>query len=242
MGLDPRGARMNDLSVAEGLSIRGVSRLTHFTSSRNLPKIIQSGAILSTADLVSLGLDHVATDAARFDGHPGHICCNIEYPNMFYFDHASEREQYVNYSDWIVFLLAPAVATAQGVLFSPVNAALGRGKFLESGAEGLAAQYAAAVNGRSRAARHNPASPTDVQAEVLVPGRIPLSEVRGIVVPSEETLHREHARLSQLNLMRADLDWYISPEMFRKYAVTDAVRGARPISLQGPFRSEESEQ
>ena len=216
---------------------QGISRVTHFTNSRNLPRILSAGAILSTDDLVARGLDHAVTDPQRFDGHRGHICCNIEYPNMYYFHQATIRPNHVNFSDWIVLLLEPRVAAGDGVLFSPGNAARGSGRFLASGAEALAAQYAARVNGFARGPRHFPASPTDVQAEVLIPGPIPLSEVRGIVVFDDETLRREFVRLDQLGYQPGGFDWFVAPTMFTKSHVVGAVQSSVPISMRGPFRS-----
>lgn len=230
---------MTTPALSAALTERAVSRLTHFTSSRNLPRIIQAGGILPTAELVRRGVAHVVTDPERFDGQLEHICCNVEFPNMYYFHKANTRDEYVNYSDWVVFLLAPEVAARPEVLFSPVNAALGSGRYLASGLEAYLAQYADSVNGRLRARQHNRASPTDVQAEVLVPGVIPLSEVRGIVVQNEETLRREHARLDQLGIDDGALTWYVAADMFKKNAVTDAVRGARTIELLGPYRRED---
>jgi hypothetical protein len=226
---------LNNLAAA--VRHRGISRITHFTNSRNLPRILAAGAILSTAELAARQLDYAVTDPERFDGHRGHICCNIEYPNMYYFHQASARPTHVNFSDWTVLLLAPEVATTDGVLFSPGNAARGSGRFLASGPEALAAQYAANVNSYPRGSRHFPASPTDVQAEVLIPGPIPLSELRGIVVSDSETLRRELVRLEQLSFDPSIFDWYVAPTMFTKGHIVGAVQRSVPIAMRGPFKS-----
>lgn len=223
--------------VAQMIRHRGISRITHFTNSRNLPKILSSGAILSADDLIERRIDHAVTDPQRFDGHRGHICCNIEYPNMYYFRQASVRPNHVNFSDWIVLLLAPEVAAADGVLFSPGNAARGSGRFLASGLEAFAAQYAESVNGFVRGPRHFPSSPTDIQAEVLIPGPIPLSEVRGIVVADDETLKREFVRLEQLGYQPGAYDWFVAPALFTRSRVLGAVQMSAPISMRGPYRA-----
>lgn len=224
-------------NLARMIRDRRISRITHFTNSRNLPKILSVGAILSTEELVARHIDHAVTDPERFDGHRGHVCCNIEYPNMYYFHQASARPSHVNFSDWTVLLLAPEVATVDGVLFSPGNAARGSGRFLASGAEALAAQYAERVNGFARGPRHFPSSPTDVQAEVLIPGPIPLSDVRGIVVSDDEKLRREFARLDQLGYQPGAYDWFVAPTMFARSHIVSAVQSSVPISMRGPYRA-----
>ncbi|WP_455903723.1 DarT ssDNA thymidine ADP-ribosyltransferase family protein [Microbacterium sp.] len=227
---------MTAVELAAAISSRGISRLTHFTNSRNLPHILHAGEISSTESLRERGEPFVITDPARIDGHLGHVCCNIEYPNMFYFDMATTRRPNVNYSDWVVFLIDPAVLLQEGVLFAPSNAARRSGRDLASGLEGLMSQYVDTVNERPRSLNHFSASPTDVQAEVLIPSSIPLSAVQGIVVSDEASLNRELARLGQLRREPERFPWFVSRELFRKYAVVSAVRSSTEIRVDGPYR------
>lgn len=227
---------MTASSLFEEISARGISRLTHFTNSRNLPHILRAEEISSTAKLRDRGEPFVITDPVRIDGHPGHVCCNIEYPNMFYFDTATTRRPNVNYSDWVVFLIDPDTLLQDGVLFAPSNAARRSGLDLASGLEGLMAQYVDTVNERPRSLNHFSASPTDVQAEVLIPSGIPLSAVQGIVVSDEASLNRELARLGQLRQEPERFPWFVSRDLFRKYAVVSAVRSSTEIRFDGPYR------
>lgn len=222
-------------SIPDFLAQREVRRVTHFTNSRNLPKIIAAGEISSTAKLRARDASFAETDPERYDGWTSHVCCNIEYPNMYYFDKASTRRNNVNFSDWVVFMIDPRVLDGDGVLFAPGNAAKNSGRDVKDGMTGLAAQYAGTVYGRSRSVRHFPASPTDVQAEVLIPDSISLSVVRGIVVADTASLNREIARLKQIGVDPGKFAWHVSGDMFRKYAVVNAVRASTPIVIHGPY-------
>ncbi|MGO4299385.1 DarT ssDNA thymidine ADP-ribosyltransferase family protein [Leifsonia sp. RAF41] len=224
-----------DLDIAARLEARGVTRLTHFTNSRNLRRILRTGEILSTAELERREALHVITDRERYDGQRDHVCCSLEYPNMFYFFRASGRLATVNYSDWVIFLIDPMQAARAGVLFSPVNAATGSGRYLSSGAEAVDKLFAPSVNGRARRATHNVNSPTDVQAEVLIPRSIPLSAVTGIVVPDMDSLRRDQGRLSHLGIDDQGLPWFTSEGLFQKDRVVSAVTRSQPISLEGPW-------
>lgn len=223
------------LPVGDFLAERGVTRLTHFTNSRNLPSILRAGAILSRTAAEHTRLAPVITDPERLDGRLDHVCCNIQYPNMFYFDRTRTRTWHVNYSDWVIFLLAPALAALPGTLFSPSNAAARNGAQLAAGTHSLARLYADTAGAQYRAPHHLPASPTDIQAEVLVEHAISLSDVLGIVSPSEETMRKEMIRLEITGIAPVPFPWYVSEELFRKERIRSAVRASTPLPLDGPF-------
>jgi hypothetical protein len=69
---------------------RGVTRLCHFTPSRNLIHIASGvTGILATKKLEAEERKlYTPTDLLRFDGHAGFISCSLEYPNAWYFDKA----------------------------------------------------------------------------------------------------------------------------------------------------------
>jgi len=233
---------VTDESVASRLTELGVSRITHFTSSRNLPRILGSGQILSTAALRSSNAIFDVTDQERWDGHPELICCNIDYPNFYYFAKATQKENAINYSDWAVLLLDPAVATQDGTLFAPGNAAKNGGADLVAGVVGLDRMYASPVYGWRRASSHRQASPTDVQAEVLIPGPIDNSAVIGIVMPDESSFRREVGRLEQVGQDPHPFNWYVSPGLFRRESIVAAVRNNQAISAEGPCETMQQEE
>jgi hypothetical protein len=216
--------------VAAVLTTLPLRRLTHFTPALNLPNIIADGQLRSTKDLkADVRACYKPTDLTRLDGYPDKICCSLQYPNGFYFDVA--RGKLANYPDWVCLLLDPQVAAREGTLFCPRNAA-GAGQ-RASGSAGLLACYATSVLGqggmnRGRGTLHDPGSPTDVQAEVLVTAPTPLSSVSAIVFPTEGAAKEEHGRLERLGLLPpTNVAWVVSAGMFDKVAITAAVRSSR---------------
>lgn len=222
----------SDPAVLEALRNRGVTRVTHFSNSMNLPSILEIGGILSTAALDAQSVAFERTDHERYDGHLGHICCNLEYPNWYYLNQATGKPAVMNYNDWALFLIDPAVAAAEGTLFCPRNAAKLHGAEARTGAAGLELMYAANSYGYQRGPTHHPASPTDVQAEVLIPDFIPVSAVLGIVVPDDEAVRRERERLRQFGLDPDQLEWSTGRGFFTRSTVVRAVQQHQPIALQ----------
>jgi hypothetical protein len=218
-----------DAAVAARLAVMPLARLAHFTPSRNLPHIVADERLRSTRELASdVRACYAQTDLDRLDGYPDKICCSLQYPNGFYFAHAKSKRAFTNYPDWVCLLIDKSVAATRGTLFCARNAAASSAGCLP-GVLGLESCYAESVIGQGghtwrRGARHDPASPTDVQAEVLVTSPIPLSAVSAIVVPTEEAAEQENARLVQLGLAPPQhIQWRISPGMFDKYKIAAAV-------------------
>jgi hypothetical protein len=221
-----------DIEVAAALAALPLARLTHFTPSLNLPSIFADGQLRSVKDLSEdVRACYRATDLQRLDGYLDKVCCSMQYPNGFYFDIA-RREADVNYPDWVCLLLDKAVAATKGTLFCPRNAAAAAGRAVP-GVVGLNACYAYSVRGqggltRTRGPQHDPGSPTDVQAEALVTAPVPLSAIYAIVFPAEAAAVEEYGRLDRFGLLPPDgIQWVISPGMFDKWAISDAVRSRR---------------
>ncbi|GAA3449740.1 DUF4433 domain-containing protein [Dactylosporangium matsuzakiense] len=223
-----------DLAVAAELARMKLARLAHFTPARNLPHIIRDGLLRSVADLAQdVRACYSATDLQRFDGRPDRLCCSLQYPNGFYFTIAKGRAASVNYPDWTCLLLDKKVAAAPDTLFCPRNAAASAGT-ARPGVDGLRACYADTVVGQrvyTRGPNHDPGSPTDVQAEVLVIAPVSLSAIRAIVFPSEAAAEEEYGRLDRFGLVPPDgVDYVISPGMFDKWAITRAVQNSQYFS------------
>ncbi|MBF6340667.1 DUF4433 domain-containing protein [Nocardia abscessus] len=215
-----------DLAVLEELRGMSLSRLTHFTPARNLPHIIKDGKLRGAAELrQDVRACFTETDLARLDGYPHMICSSLQYPNAFYLAIAQAKPNALSYPDWVCLLLNKEVAALEGTLFCPRNAAAGG---VESGVAGLRGCYAPSVLGqgnrvRSRGPRHDPGSPTDVQAEVLLPAPISLSQVHAIVFPTVAAAREERGRLRRFGIPLPSIPWRISPQMFNRQAVTAAV-------------------
>lgn len=194
---------MNE-AIRAGAVARGITRLCHFTPSRNLGHIAtQTQGILATQHLRA---DEKAilnpTDQGRFDGYPDHICCSIQYPNAWYFQKAREKEHL--FRDWVVLLIAARYLWLPGTKFCPRNASANHGGQVRGGAEAFESLFAPNVQGAysktfHRSDSHPPWLPTDDQAEVLIPDRIQREDILGVAVRDESQAKRELARLEQLD-------------------------------------------
>jgi hypothetical protein len=214
---------------------RGITRLCHFTPSRNLAHILLgTWGILATKHLKrdERALFN-ATDLSRLDRHEGHICCSVEYPNAWYFEHARGRE--LLFRDWVVVLFDPRYLWEMGTLFCPRNAAASFGRQLGEGTEAFRSLFAASVEGAhgqrfGRRSMHLSCSPTDDQAEVLIPDRVALRHVRGFIVASETQGKNELSRLRLAGLDISALEVLVSPTAFQKRALSECIRsGRRPV-------------
>jgi hypothetical protein len=217
-------------SIRTKVTVRGISRLCHFTPSRNLLHIATDpNGILSTA---ALQQDEKAilnaTDLARYDQHPSHVCCSIQYPNAWYFKKARNNGQTL-FADW--------GGTHQGrpparQKFCERNAAANWGSGIAEGEAAFDSMFKDRVTGAYsnvyvRSDRHPAWLTTDEQAEVLIPDRVAREDILGVVVASESQARREHARLKQLH---ADLPpLFVVPEFFDEpRRLSELLRTGRP--------------
>lgn len=184
---------------------RGITRLCHFTPSRNLGHIATDVTGVLSAARLRADERRVfnPTDRERLDGFPDHVCCSIQYPNAWYFRIAREREQL--FRDWVVLLIRAHYLWASGTKFCPRNAAADRGEGVAEGLAAFESLYAPAVQGgRGRIYRRSPLHPswlpTDQQAEVLIPDQVERDDLLGVVVVDEAQGRLEVARIAQLGV------------------------------------------
>jgi len=208
------------LLIQQDAQRRGVTRLCHFTPGRKLMNMLRdTQAILPTTDLRQ-EFEHLLdpTDPARLDGRPDHICCSVQYPNAGYFQRVVRTTP--NFPDWVILGLNPRLLWERPVLFSPRNAAAQYGAFLQEGWAGWQSLFQEAVQGAggrmfTRDRQMTPNCPTDNQAEVLIPGRIPLDYIEAIIVPNQDALEREQLRFSMLKVAAPPaMTWRIAPDLF----------------------------
>lgn len=212
---------------------RGISRLCHFTPSRNLAHIAcdEIGVLASRHLKENERTVFNPTDLDRMDNHEGHICCSIEYPNAWYFETARAKEHL--FPDWVVLLIRPDYLWQDETLFSPRNAAAGYGRMLKGGIDGFNALYAPSVQGSGgrtyeRTPNRLPCIPTDDQAEVLIADSILLRDVLAVVVRDEEQAKNEVARLRILGHGRR-FHFVVASELFDKRRLSGLLRsGLRP--------------
>jgi hypothetical protein len=218
--------------VGQVLAGLPVTRLTHFTPMRNIPGILGDGMIRSSKNLADKAPESFSpTDRERFDAHPDHVCCSFEYPNVYYLRQARAKSEYVNYPDWACLLIEPSVIERDGTLFCGCNAARGRGGYLRPGGQALADLWAdpSVPMGIGRGRAHHPAVPTDLQAEVLVPGPILLSDVRAIVVQDAAIAAEMYATYAKWDLAPERLEWRVAPSFFGVAALVTRVRNGGTI-------------
>jgi hypothetical protein len=222
------------VQIERSVAARGISRLCHFTPSRNLLHIAAGRVgVLSTSALEKEERAAFnATDIARLDGQKGHICCSIEYPNAWYFDKA--RAQNDIFPDWVVLLVDPKYLWQAGTLFSPRNAAAEYGRYIAEGVNAFEAMFADEVVGTRRnvyrrTANQFPACPTDQQAEVLVPDRILMGDILGVAVKDDEQGLTERARLRASGLDPDMFRYFSAPHMFKKYELDQAIKSGKRL-------------
>lgn len=216
---------------------RGITRLCHFTPSRNLVHIASSGAgLLSTQHLKAEERSvFTPTDLQRLDAQEGAVSCSVEYPNSWYFDRVRDRDTV--FKDWVVLLIDPQYLWRDGTLFCPRNAAANFGREVQPGYEAFMKLYSAAVQGAygktyKRAPQHLLASPTDDQAEVLVPDAILWTDVFGFVVRDKSQAKRELLRLQMLQVEMNTVQIVISSTLYDKYELSRSIRlGKRPAAI-----------
>lgn len=218
-------------AVAQEVALLGVTRAAHFTPSKNLFHIIQDAQIRSSKDLADLAPEYFdPTDLERYDHRPDMTCVSFTYPNGFYLAKARAKQQFASFPDWVCLMLNTSLLSRPGVLFSPCNAGKGHGAYLEPGVTGLRACFASpTVLGYQRKPHHHPGAATDQQAEALIPGPIPLSDVLSIVVPSAEAASEEYARLDVGGLHPGRLNWVVSPLMFDRNRLSTAIQYGQQI-------------
>jgi ssDNA thymidine ADP-ribosyltransferase DarT-like protein len=223
---------------------RGITRLCHFTPSRNLIHIASGETgILATKKLKETERSvFTPTDLERLDGHEGHISCSIEYPNIWYFDKARAKD--ILFKDWVVLLINPQYLWLPDTRFCPRNSASNHGSFVSDGEEAFLALFASSVIGAygkifTRLPDRLPCCLTDEQAEVLIPDQIVMADILAIVVATETQAKNEAARLRLVNVPNNRFKFVVAPDLFKKYILSKLIRsGKRPIEVPWPQRDE----
>lgn len=211
---------------------RGITRLCHFTQSRNLAHILgDCNGILSTRSLRAMGLPYSPTDEGRHDRREHLICCSLEFPNAFYFANARGRDRL--FKDWVVLMIKPDFLWQSGTEFCPTNAATAGGTHIRGGYDGFISLFADTVPGTlgnffKRSPKHLQCAPTNIQAEVLVPDPIPVDAIMAIAVENEEQASKElcRARLQGLSINKGIL---VAPDFYQAQSLAHAIQSGNRV-------------
>jgi hypothetical protein len=224
-------------SIEHEVQRRGITRLCHFTPSRNLVHILTgTTGILATKHLQEDERSiFTQTDLERLDGHQEYICCSIEYPNVWYFDKAKSKD--ILFKDWVILFISPRYLWLAGTRFCPRNAASSYGRNIREGEQAFLAMFSDAVPGaygktRSRSYNHLDCCPTDDQAEVLISDAIPIEDILAIAVPTEKQAKNEAVRLQILGVSEDKYKLVIAPDLFDTTKLSQLIRsGKRPTEM-----------
>lgn len=217
---------------------KGITRLCHFTLSKNLPFIlgdfegIESG-ICSTEilDFARNKNKNDRNDYNRYDGKRDCICLSVQYPNCFFLEECIIRHP--NFKDWVILEISTDIIDDNS-FFCPVNAATRSGQYITRGIDGLRSLFQqeipfAAHGTRIRYMNHPDNIPTDIQAEILIKDRVPKSYIKGLIFENEVSLKNEKKRLSILGVNFQNYHLKYCPELFMKSTSSKIVEGYIPV-------------
>jgi hypothetical protein len=207
--------KVDYLKFKDEIKTRTITRLVHFTPIINLINILEYGSLLSRSKLRVLSEQspdlHIEdcieiNDKLRLDKMETHINFSIEHPNHFLFNRfrKSYREWFVN---WCVITISHKFILRKGTLFSIGNAASNYSK--EHGINGSFETFLSLFHSEiitsnfhnARTIRRNNIAkcyPTDVQAEVLIPDEVLISEIQEVIFNNEDDLRSTKAAVSVL--------------------------------------------
>ncbi|PSB05936.1 DUF4433 domain-containing protein [filamentous cyanobacterium Phorm 46] len=221
-------------TIKQEVESRGITRLCHFTPSRNLVHILTgTTGILATKKLQTDERSvFTPTDLQRLDRHENYICCSIEYPNAWYFDKAKSKDEL--FKDWVILFINPKYLWLPGTRFCSRNAASASGNLVAEGKEAFLSMFDQSVPGAynktfTRSNTHLACCPTDNQAEVLIPDTISIGDILSIGVKTKTQAKNEAVRLSLLNVPEDRFNFVIAPTLFEKYNLKECISsGKRP--------------
>lgn len=207
--------KSNWLTFEKEVIRRKITRLVHFTPAINLISIFERGGLVSREGLKELSdenhdlyLDHYTkiNDSYRFDGLLDYINLSIQCPNYFLLNRfRSQLDEEIE--SWCVISVSPQCIWYKDSLFSVGNAAsnLSKQYGVRGCLEGFKDMFRDEVIGGSverkvRLNRNGIADcyPTDVQAEVLVKGRIDLKNIQEVYFENLECADSLRAAISLL--------------------------------------------
>lgn len=199
---------------------RGISRLCHLTPVRNLLQIATGSGLRSVVELEDDREAFDQQDLDRYDNHPNHISCSIEYPNVWYLRQRRRQATPLQklFPNWVCLLIDRKYLWAPSTEFSPRNASAENGALLKPGYDAFLGLYAERVPGaygqtRGRGSKPD-CCPTDDQGEVMIHKQIPLEDASTIVFADAAQAADNLGALRLLGVPVETLDYLIAPSFF----------------------------
>lgn len=201
---------------------RKITRLCHLTPFQNLIHIARGDGLRSTLELSGdARAAYTQQDLERLDGHPDHISCSIEYPNVWYLRQRRKRATPLQklFPDWVCVLIEPHHLWREDTLVCFRNAAAAGGAYIDRGSTAFEAMFADSVvgsGGRTYTRGSKPPScPTDDQAEVLIAKQIPLADAGRVVVADTAQASRVLVGLDLLQVPPDTFELIVAPKLFQ---------------------------
>ena len=205
---------MKDNEILSEIENRCINRICHFTKSKNLSHILNDFQGIYAIDFLPESYQDY-NDSLRLDGKTDYICCSIEYPNVFYLDRIKNNDKL--FKEWIILSIDPKVMCLEETLFSKVNSATEKGRYISKGINGFRSlfedQIVTSKRSITRTTTMLQSSPTDIQAEVLIYKKIPIKYIKEIIVKSELQAREEFFRM-KLWGGKSDIPIIVAPELF----------------------------
>lgn len=193
------------------INTRKITRLCHFTKSKNLPSILMNNKGILANEFIDKDIFD-PNDLLRLDGKKEYINCSIQFPNIYYFEKICKKD--IQFKEWIILFINPIIIKNPSTYFCKVNAAKENGKYIKSGIQAFKELFNDNVLNIARSLKMPLNVPTNLQAEVLIYEQIPTEFIQAIAVPTEEQAYKEKIRLETLGLQVPSI--YIIPELFQK--------------------------
>lgn len=202
------------------MQARGIQEILHFTTNSGVAGILQSQRLLPRESLErDQYLDRIFTPNAAFrrdSQWTGYVSLSITHINAGFFRYC---QRWHGHEDlwWAILSFTPRVLGFQGVYFCTTNN-IYSGVYRSQGPPGLEAVFAEEIERwRGNVIRRSPgthsAMPTCPQAEVLIPGEVPTSELQRVYVARHEHAAVVHAQSRALGHPQID----VRVEPFRFY-------------------------
>lgn len=212
----------NYIDFQNEISSRGIEHLIHFTPTINLLSIFEQNKLLSRDLLEKFDIEQTDifdyiefTDDIRFDDK-SYINLSIQHPNSFLFNRFREKTKEDAHVNWCVLKIDKKYIYQIDTLFSVTNAAnshnkrnvkvtgdIEKFKMLFSPSLQIVTSYNSRTISRTNL---KDKYPTDEQAEVLVRGEIPVSDIIQVCFKDEKDLASGKAALYEFDTSKFVID------------------------------------